>query len=123
MSGNTKTPVVAMCTYRIKSGKEEEFVRHLRRHWPTLRDLELVENSQPAIFRGTDDSGNTYFVEILTWKDGDMPNRAHELPAVMAVWEPMGMCCEARLGRPPMEFPIVQVVSLHSHDAGRTGTA
>jgi hypothetical protein len=114
MSPNSKTPVVAMCTYRIKSGKEEEFAGLLQRHWPTLRDMELVENTPSQVFRGTDDSAKTYFVEILTWKDGEMPNRAHELPAVMAVWEPMGMCCEARLGRPPMEFPIVQVVSLHA---------
>jgi hypothetical protein len=118
-----KTPVVALCTYRIKRGKEEEFTGLLGRHWPTLRDMELVENTPSQVFRGTDDSGKTYFVEILTWKDSEMPNRAHELPAVMAVWEPMGMCCEARLGRPPMEFPIVQVVPLHAHDSGRTGTA
>jgi hypothetical protein len=123
MSGTAKAPVVAMCTYRIKKGKEEEFVGLLRRHWPTLRDQELVENTPSQVFRGTDDSAGTYFVEILTWKDGEMPNRAHELPAVMAVWEPMGMCCEARLGRPAMEFPTVQVVSLQTNDAGRTGTA
>lgn len=119
---NAKTPLVAMCTYRIKDGKEAEFVDLLRRHWPTLREYELVEATPAPVFRGTDDAGKTYYVEILTWKDGEMPNRAHELPAVMAVWEPMGMCCEARLGRPPMEFPTVEVVSLHSHDAGRTGT-
>ena len=55
MSGNSKTPVVAMCTYRIKNGKEEEFVGLLGRHWPTLRDLELVEDTPPPVFRGTDD--------------------------------------------------------------------
>jgi hypothetical protein len=123
MSSNAKTPVVAMCTYRIKSGREEEFVGLLRRHWPTLRDMGLVENAPSLVFRGTDDLGKTYFVEILTWMDSEMPNRAHELPAVMAVWEPMGMCCEARLGRPAMEFPTVQVVSLHADDSGRAGTA
>jgi len=120
---NDRVPLVAMCTYRIQQGKEDQFVGLLRRHWPTLRDLGLVEKAPPPVFRGIDDSGKTYFVEILTWKDPEMPNRAHELPAVMAVWEPMGMCCEARLGRPPMEFPTVQAVSLHPHDSGRTGTA
>ena len=36
-----------------------------------------------------------------------MPNRAHELPAVMAIWEPMGMCCES------MEFPYVEELAVH----------
>ena len=63
------------------------------------------------VYRGADESGGTFFVEILTWRDRESPNRAHEIPAVMAVWEPMGMCCEARLGRPAMEFPEVTAVS------------
>jgi hypothetical protein len=111
-------PPVAICTYRVKSGKENEFVSLLRRHWPTLRDQGLVENTPSLVFQGTDESGGSFFVEVLTWKDGEMPNRAHEIPAIMAIWEPMGMCCEARLGRPAMEFPQVEALSLHPHVQG-----
>lgn len=99
---------VAICTYRVKPGKDREFLALLRRHWPTLRDLELAENTPSLMFRGSDESGGTVFTEILTWRNETAPNRAHEVPAVMAIWEPMGMCCEARLGRPPMEFPHVE---------------
>lgn len=113
MTSKTKAPPVAVCTYRIKAGREDDFVKLLTRHWPTLREAELVEDKPSQVFRGTDESGGTFFIEILTWKDGEMPNRAHELPAVMAVWEPMGMCCETRLGRPAMEFPQVAAVPLH----------
>jgi hypothetical protein len=108
------TPTVAICTYRIKKGKDEQFMSLLRRHWPTLRDLELAANSPSQIFRGIDESGDSFFTEILTWKNADTPNRAHEIPAVMAIWEPMGQCCEARLGRPAMEFPVVQAVPVHN---------
>ncbi len=111
MPAQKGTPAVAICTYRIKKGKEDEFLGLLRRHWPTLRDLGLADEIPPPIFKGVEASGETFFVEILTWKDGEMPNRAHELPAVVAVWGPMGMCCEARSGRPPMEFPQVVPVS------------
>src|SRR2546423_13769606 len=104
-------PSVAICTYRIKNSREDEFLGLLRRHWPTLRELGLAADTPSLLFRGTDDSGGTFFTEILTWKDSEMPNRAHELPAVMAIWEPMGMCCESRSGRPAMEFPLVEALS------------
>jgi hypothetical protein len=100
-------PSIAICTYRVKPGMEDEFEQLLRQHWPTLRDLELVTDTPPPAYKGTDETGGTFFVEILTWKNPETPNRAHELPGVMAVWEPMGMCCEGRGGRPPMEFPLV----------------
>jgi hypothetical protein len=51
-------------------------------------------------------------VELLTWKNAEAPNTAHELPEVMAVWEPMGMLCEKRDGRPPMEFPHVERIQI-----------
>ena len=33
---------IAICTYRVKKGKEDEFLGLLRRHWPALRDGGLV---------------------------------------------------------------------------------
>lgn len=118
MSHESQTRSVAICTYRVKGGKEDEFLALLRRHWPTLRDLGMVDEEPSLVFRGTDETGGTVITEILTWKDFNMPNRAHEIPAVMALWEPMGMCCEARLGRPPMEFPQVRPMDLHRDDQG-----
>ena len=106
----------AICTYRIKEGREKEFVLLLARHWSTLRDLELATSTPSQVFQGTDESGRTFFVEILVWRSADMPHRAHELPEVMSIWEPMGMCCEARLGRPAMEFPVVQTLGPQIHD-------
>jgi hypothetical protein len=97
----------AVCTYRVKKGREDEFLGLLRRHWPTLREVGLAEDTPSTVYKGTGDWGGTFFVEILTWKDSEMPNRAHELPAVMAIWEPMGMCCES------MEFPYVEELPLH----------
>jgi hypothetical protein len=105
-------PSFAICTYRVTQGKEEKFIALLKRHWPTLRDSGFVENRPSQVFRGIDESGGTFFVEILEWKDSDMPNHAHEVPAVMSLWEPMGKCCESRLGRPAMEFPQTELVTL-----------
>ena len=101
-------PATVVCNYRVKKGKEGDFEKHLARHWPTLSKLGLVTAEPSTIYRGTDETGGTFYLEIFTWKDGSTPDRAHEMPDVMAVWEPMGTCTEARGGRPPMEFPHVE---------------
>ncbi len=103
---------IALCTYRVKPGKEAEFERHLARHWPTLDAAGLVTSRRSETFKGSEDGGGAFYVEILEWKDAAAPNEAHHLPAVMAVWEPMGMCVEDRGGRPGMEFPHVERLRL-----------
>jgi hypothetical protein len=101
-----------ICTYRVKEGEEGKFVDQLLRHWPTLKGQGLTTDEPAQVFRGKDESGKPYFVEIFHWIDDKAPDLAHHNPAVMAVWEPMGMLCEARLGRPPMEFPHVEQLRL-----------
>lgn len=99
---------VALCTYRVKKGKEGDFERLLGRHWPTLRKLALVTAEKPLHFRGIDEANGTFYVEILSWKDPMSPSTAERIPEVMAVWERMGALVEPRLERPAMEFPHVE---------------
>jgi hypothetical protein len=98
-----------ICTYRVREDAREPFVELLRRHWPTLREAGLV-NDTPAVHSEAvqsnnphDESGPT-FVEIYSWAGPDSADLAHRMPEVMAVWEPMGGLVEARAGRPAMEF-------------------
>jgi hypothetical protein len=99
------TALTAICTYRVQPGKEGQFLQLLEAHWPALRSVGLATDEPPLVFRGEDEPGKTQFVEIFTWADAEGPRRAHELPEVMAVWEPMGKIVEERGGRPKMEFP------------------
>ena len=100
-----------ICTYRVKPGARDAFVELLRRHWPTLHEAGLVTDTPAAVFEacvGGDNRDNetgTTFVEIFSWSRPDASQLAHDLPAVMAVWEPMGGLVEDRDGRPGMEFP------------------
>jgi quinol monooxygenase YgiN len=100
------TPKITLCTYRLKPGKEPEFRQLLEKHWPTMRQLGLIAE-QPAhqVFRGENDQG-VYYVEVFPWKDESAMHRAHQLPEVASVWEPMGTCCTA------MEFPDVEHVQI-----------
>lgn len=97
-------PVTVLCLYRVRSDGLEEFRRLLERHWPTLHAAGLVTDEKAVHWRSEDRQGRPVVVERFTWKDGSMPERAHERPDVMAVWEPMGALCEDRPGFPSMEF-------------------
>jgi len=104
--------VTSLCMYRVKSGSEKEFRTLLGKHWPTLLRAGLGADEPSIIYEGREEGGGPLFVELLNWKDEEGPKIAHELPEVMAVWEPMGKLCEGRNGRPPMEFPHVQRIEI-----------
>lgn len=103
----TKTPAITLCRYWVKPDKEAEFKALLARHWPTFQALGLVAADPPhLVFRGQDRDGRIFYVETFPWKDAEAVERAHSLPEVAAVWEPMGECCTS------MEFPEVEQVEV-----------
>lgn len=97
----------AICTYRVRRGEEQPFETLLVQHCPTLSRFGLVTSESSQLFRGQDAKG-PYYVEILDWIDVNAPDEAEKTPEVMKLWEGMGKLTEARDGRPPMEFPIVE---------------
>ncbi|MFL5302531.1 MAG: hypothetical protein ACJ79R_19555 [Anaeromyxobacteraceae bacterium] len=89
------TPVMMLCTYRPKKGKERRLRAILERHWTTLRDAGLVDPEvDPGLFRGTNRRGEPCFVETFAWKSARAAGTAHETPAVMALWGPIGELAE-----------------------------
>jgi len=103
--------VTVICTYRVKQGEENGFENLLKQHWPTLRNFGLATEEAPMLFRGKDNYG-PFYVEIFSWVDANASNEAHNTPEVMKVWEQMGGLVEDRGGRPKMEFPHVERLSL-----------
>jgi hypothetical protein len=99
-----KNDSVVVCTYRVKAGREKEFIALLKRHWPTLRKLGLVHELPRMALQGRDTEQTSCFVEVFAWKDRGV-EVAHNHPEVIALWEPMEQMCEARDGRPATEFP------------------
>ena len=79
-----------LVTYRPKEGKEDELFSYVQKHLPALRGTGLLADEPAGVFRATDKrSGKKYFVEMFSWRDPQAPNIAHQLPEVMAIWEPM----------------------------------
>jgi hypothetical protein len=108
-----KGMVTSLCIYRVKPGCEAAFKKLLAKHWPTLRRVGLAADVPSAVYAGSEGENEPIFVELLHWQDASGAETAHEVPDVMAVWEPMGKLCEGRAGRPAMEFPRVEPVEIH----------
>jgi hypothetical protein len=86
-------PETVMVTCHAKSGAEAELQRVLTRHWTTVRDLKLVRDAPHMSLRGVE-NGETYFVEIFTWRDAAIPDHA---PApVQAIWAEMNKLVDGR---------------------------
>lgn len=107
-------PRRVIAIYRVQKDKETAFLQLLEKHHPALHGVGLVTDEPPTVYRHADDDGRPTFYEIFDWVNAEAPQRAHELPEVMAVWEPMGALVEERDGRPKFEFPHVDTVDLAS---------
>jgi hypothetical protein len=71
-------------TYVVKKGRENEFIRVLRKHWKVLRSEGLTTNQLPFILR--DPENPSVFKEIFEWKSQRSFTKAHESEKVQKVW-------------------------------------
>ena len=93
-------------TYRPKAGQEEALLALVKKHGPALESTGLIVGGLPTIYRAADKrSGETFFVEMFSWRDKQAPDVAHQTPEVMAVWEPMTPLLEG------MTLAVVEEVS------------
>jgi len=86
---DSSKPVRMLCIFRVKDGKEADFLALLEKLWPTLRDVDLATDDPAQVFRSRDRAGRTVFVEMFSWKDAAAPNVAQQTPEVLSVWEPL----------------------------------
>ena len=89
-------PQDVLCVYRVKAGKEADFKKLLKKHGPALKSAGLASDQAPKIWKA--ESGRKpgiIYVEQMQWKDEHASAAAHQMPEVMAVWEPMGSHCDA----------------------------
>jgi hypothetical protein len=92
-----------------KRGAEDALAQVIARHWATVRQLKLVREDLPHVtLRAVDSDGKTYFVEILTWRDGSIPDAAP--PAVLAIWQEMNSLVEGQPGHPGLDITNVTMV-------------
>lgn len=104
------TPAMMHCIYRPKSGYEEALFDLVKRHWPVLHRAGLTTDTPPLVYRATEKrSGRPFYIEIFEWRDEGASATAHQMPEVMAIWEPMGPMIE---GGPSPELAKIEQVSV-----------
>ena len=107
---NAQQPETVMITLRAKPGAERALADVLARHYETARRLELLSpDAAHVTLRAIDDSEKTYFVEILTWRDGEIPDHAPR--EIQAIWQEMNRLVEARGGRSGLEIVPMTAVN------------
>jgi len=104
-------PQTVICTFRVRSDAMTGFRELLDRHWPTLRNLELVTETSEQLYV-SDVGGDQTIVSIFEWTNSEAVDQAHHHPDVGEIWEAMEPLCEQRDGRPSMEFPHFQPIPL-----------
>ena len=100
-------PETVLITLHAKAGSVDPLVDVVARHYDAARRLNLLAPDAPHLTLQAKDADNRpYVVEILTWRDGSVPDNA---PAdIQAIWKEMNALVEPRGGRPGID--IVKVV-------------
>ena len=109
---NSQQPVTVICSFRVKADCTEQFEDLLARHYAVMLEAGLATDKPPIHFKGDDQGRGPHYVHIYEWVDDKAAGVAHNTPAVMAIWEPMGACVEARGDRPAMDFPHFRPLEL-----------
>jgi hypothetical protein len=91
---SSNEPVHRLVTYRPKPGGFESLKAILLQHGTVLRQTGLLAERPIELWVARDlrrdGSAEPYFVESFHWKDAHASELAHQMPAVMAVWETIG---------------------------------
>lgn len=104
-------PETVMITLRPKPGAERALVQTIARHYETAQKLHLLGEDTPHVtLQASDDQDKTYFVDIFTWRDADVPD--HAPSEIQAIWKEMNSLVETRGGRPALDIVPVKPVAL-----------
>jgi hypothetical protein len=101
-------PETVLVKYHVKSGSEREMASLIERQWAAVRKLNMTFENPHVVVRG-DEMGKSFFVEIFTWRDASLPDKAPA--AVQEIWSAMNKIVEARDGRPGIDFAVVADVT------------
>ena len=81
--------IYAIAAYRPKKRKERLLREVLKDHLPILRKERLVTDRPSYLMRASDGT----FVEVFEWKSSAAIERAHQNPAVRAMWARFDEAC------------------------------
>jgi hypothetical protein len=103
-------------TYRIKPEREETFLTLLGQQWPLLLKRHLVTEVPPLVYRGVDQYHQPVVVEVFTWESRRSIGLARESEEIVAHWNQMEACLEARGDQAAKEMLEVEPITPGGHE-------
>ena len=104
-------PETIVSIMRPKAGRDADLLSAIREARGIYERLDAVTGPY-TLYRAGDELGGVYFIEIFTWRSGDIPD--HAPPEIKAVWDKLQSLVEKRAGRPGIEFYAVAPVTERS---------
>ena len=101
-------PETIVSIARPKHGREADLLVAIRETRAVYERLHAVTGPW-TLYRASDELGGAYFIEIFTWRSGDIPDNAP--PEIRAAWTKLESLVEKRNGRPGIEFYAVEPLS------------
>jgi len=101
-------PETVHITYHAKAGSEAALERVILRQWQVARKMNLFNATPHVLVRGVEDGDKTFVVEIVEWRDENIPD--HAPPEIQAIWKEMRALVEPRKGRPGIDFIQVALI-------------
>jgi quinol monooxygenase YgiN len=81
---------LVIVAYRPRPGRADELLALTRQHVPVLRELGFATERAPYLMRSEDGT----LIEVFEWKSEEAIARAHEDPAIQAMWAQYAEVCE-----------------------------
>lgn len=81
---------LVIVAYRPKPGRADELLALARQHVPVLRRLGFATERAPYLMRAEDGT----LIEVFEWKSAEAIARAHEDPAIQAMWAQYAEVCD-----------------------------
>lgn len=82
--------ILVICSYKPRPGREDEALRLMASHVPTLRKHGLL--TERPVIQGTGNGGT--LVEIFEWESREKSTRAPSIPEIGALWKAMAEVME-----------------------------
>ena len=98
-----------MATFQVKAGMVDRLSLLLDKHFATITRLGFGSGPKPVRILQDQPTGPVVY-EIFDWVDGAIAKAAENLE-VKALWGEIDACCEARGGKPALDFPHVKRLS------------
>ena len=79
-----------IAVYKPRPGKQAELEAVVARHWPVLRNQNLITERPAYIMRAADGT----IIEVFEWLSLQAIDDAHTNPEVQKLWTEFGEVCE-----------------------------